>query len=54
MWKYYCWSHFIQNIDVNPLRIRFDKLDGFMIEVYDRIRYLVIFGPEKYGAIYIL
>ena len=34
-----------------PLRFRFDKVDGF-IRVYDRTRYLVLFGPEKYDAIY--
>ena len=34
-----------------PLRIRFDKIDRF-IRVYDGTRYLVLFGPEKYDAIY--
>ena len=33
------------------LRIRFDKIDGF-IRVYDRTRYLVLFGSEKYDFIY--
>ena len=33
------------------LRIRFDKIDGF-IRVYDGSRYLVLFGPEKYDLIY--
>ena len=33
------------------LRIRFDKVDGF-IRVYDGTRYLVSFGPEKWDAIY--
>ena len=33
-------------IDAKPLRIRFDKMDGF-IRVYDRTRYLVFFGSEK-------
>ena len=33
------------------LRIRFDKVNGF-IKVYDGIRYLVLFGPERYDAIY--
>ena len=28
-----------------------DKVDGF-IRVYDGTRYLVLFGPEKYNAIY--
>ena len=30
-----------------PLRIRFDKIDGF-IRVYDTTRYLVLFGDEKF------
>ena len=34
-----------------PLRIRFDKIDGF-INIYDGTRYLVLFGPERYNAIY--
>ena len=34
-----------------PLRIRFDKIDGF-IRVYDGSRYLVLFGREKYDFIY--
>ena len=34
-----------------PLRIRFDKIDEF-IRVYDGLRYLVLFGSEKYHAIY--
>ena len=38
-------------IGPNPLRIRFDKINGF-IRTYDGIRYLVLFGPEKYDAIY--
>ena len=33
-----------------PLRIRFDKIDGF-IKIYDGTRYLVSFGPERYDAI---
>ena len=33
-------------IDSKPLRIRFDKLDGF-IRVYDRTKYLVLFRSEK-------
>ena len=37
-------------IGVKPLRIRFDKIDGF-IRVYDGTRYLVLFVPEKYDAI---
>ena len=38
-------------IGAKPLRIRFDKMDGF-IKVYDGTRYLVLFGTEKYGTIY--
>ena len=34
-----------------PLRIRFDEMDGF-IKIYDGIRYLMLFGPEQYDAIY--
>ena len=33
------------------LRIRFDKVNGF-IRAYDGTRYLVLFGTEKYDAIY--
>ena len=32
------------------LRIRFDKIDGY-IKVYDRTRYLVLFGSKKYDYI---
>ena len=38
-------------ITAKHLRIRFDKIDGF-IRVYDGSRYLVLFGPEKYDLIY--
>ena len=38
-------------IDAKPMRIRFDKIDGFII-VYDGTRHLVLFRPEKYDAIY--
>ena len=34
-----------------PLRLRFNKVNGF-IRAYDGIRYLVLFGSEKYNAIY--
>ena len=34
-----------------PLRIRFDKIDGFT-RVYNRTRYLVLFDPKKYHGIY--
>ena len=32
-----------------PLRIRFDRVDGFII-VYDGIKYLVLFDPEEYDV----
>ena len=38
-------------IDSKPLRIRFDKIDGFII-VYDGTRYLTLFGSKKHDAIY--
>ena len=38
-------------IGSNPLHIMFDKIDGF-IRVYDGSRYLVLFGPEKFNAIF--
>ena len=38
-------------IVLKPLRIGFDKMDGF-IRIYDGTRYLVLLGPEKYGTIY--
>ena len=31
--------------------IRFTKIDGF-IRIYDGIRYLVLFGSERYNALY--
>ena len=34
-----------------PLRIRFERIDGF-IKIYDGIRCLVLYSPERYGAIY--
>ena len=33
------------------MRIRFDKIDGF-IRIYDGTRYLTLFGSGKYDAIY--
>ena len=33
------------------LRIRFDRINGF-IKTLDGTRYLVLFGPEIYSAIY--
>ena len=38
-------------IRAKPVRIMFDKIDGF-IRVYRRTRYLVLFGAEKYDFIY--
>ena len=38
-------------IDSKSLRVRFDKIDGF-IRVYDGTRYLVLFGSEKYDHIH--
>ena len=38
-------------IDLKPLRIRFDKING-LIRIYDGTRYLTLFGSEKYEAIY--
>ena len=35
-----------------PLRIGFDKIDEYIIRVYDGTRYLVLFGAEKYDFIY--
>ena len=39
-------------IGANPVRIRFDKVDGF-IRAYDGTRCLVSFASEKYDAIYL-
>ena len=38
-------------IGAKSLRIRFDKVDGF-IRVDNGNGYLVLFAPEKYDAIY--
>ena len=38
-------------IDPKLLRIRFGKIDGF-IRTYDGTRYLTLFGPKKFDAIY--
>ena len=35
----------------NSMCITFDEINGIII-VYDAIRYLVLFGPGRYGAIY--
>ena len=37
-------------IGAKPLRIIFDKVDGFIGD-YVGTKYLVLFGPEKYDAI---
>ena len=50
-------NHTIYNIScksligTKPVHIRCDKVDRFII-VYDVIRFLVLFGPEKHDAIY--
>ena len=38
-------------IGVKPLQIRFNKIDG-IIRIYDRSRYLTLFGTKEYDAIY--
>ena len=38
-------------IGSKPLPIRFNKIDEF-IRIYDETGYLVLFGSEKYDAIY--
>ena len=38
-------------IDPKPLQIIFEKINGF-IKIYDRTKYLVLLGPEKYDTIY--
>ena len=38
-------------LGAKPLRIWFDKIDGF-IKIYDGIRYLVLFATERYNTIY--
>ena len=38
-------------ISQKPLRIRFDKRNGF-IRIYDGTRYLLLFGSEKYDDIF--
>ena len=38
-------------IGAKPLRVRFDKINGF-IKSYDGNRYLVLFRGEKYDFIY--
>ena len=39
-------------IGPKSLRIRFDKIDGF-IRIYDGTRHLTLFDSEKYDAIYV-
>ena len=39
-----------KNLIAKPLLVRFDKINGF-IRAYNGIRYLVLFGSEKYGSI---
>ena len=38
-------------IDPKPLQIIFEKINGF-IKIYDRTKYLVLLGHEKYDTIY--
>ena len=38
-------------IGAKPLQIIFDKVNGFVRD-YDGIKYLVLFGLEKYDAIF--
>ena len=38
-------------IGAKPLHIRFNKIHTF-IRIYDKNRYLTLFGSEKYDAIY--
>ena len=38
-------------VGAKPFHIRLDKIDVF-IEVYDGSKYLLLFGLEKYDAIY--
>ena len=38
-------------IGPKPLRIKFDKIDGF-IRIYDETRRLTLFGSENFDAIY--
>ena len=38
-------------IGAKPLRIRFDKVNGFD-RVYDGTKYLILLGLKKYDAIY--
>ena len=42
---------FHTKLGAKPLRIGFDKVDGF-IRVYDGTRYLVLFESERYDSIY--
>ena len=42
----------MQNFDwCKSMRMRFYKIDGFA-GVYDGLRYLILFGEEKYDFIY--
>ena len=52
-WKYFGFWHFLHKILIGaqPLRIRFDRIDEF-IKVYDRTRYLVWLGGDKYDFFY--
>ena len=41
----------MQKFNIKPLRIKFNKIDGFM-RIYDGTRYLVLFASKKYDSIY--
>ena len=41
---------YISLVDSKPLRIRSEKIDGF-IRVFDRMRCLVLFANEKFDSI---
>ena len=51
-WKYFDFDISYKTlIDPKPLRIRFNKIDGFL-RIFDGTRYLTLFGCEKCDAIY--
>ena len=49
-WKCFSYISHKSLIDSKRLRIRFNKVDGY-IRVYDGTRHLVLFGKEKYDFI---
>ena len=50
-WKYFDLWRFVENFGEKLLRIMLDKVDWFVRD-YDRTKFLVLFDPEKYGAIF--